>query len=267
MGGKGFLNEPVEGTDFMSLGTLRFYPEATNPKVRLDKVLIDAGLLGTETDRREATAKDQTTTDNKTEPKPWDAATPDSMQVIKAGVLASTKYWSNRVGKVGSVSALLTLVAGSISTFVDKIGDTVAVALIGGAALIAAATAIAVAVFVGTDQLARGTATAARHRGRADVIAAYFGALRETATVVVSKEEKDVEAARYAEYRFLLAYSTHPTSTSVTRKSNGVTDKVVNLRMINDQFEIYADNDWFETDDIKSFTTESPPATGAKPTI
>jgi hypothetical protein len=134
----------------------------TDPKVGLDELLQALQLLGTDTARKAGTT--------------FLGGTPPSLQVIKSGALASTKWVAGLVASVGGVTGAAAAVAGAIRTFSGDAGQPETVALIGGAAVLLGAVALALSVVVGTDLIARGMATSARHEGRAEVTSAFLAA-------------------------------------------------------------------------------------------
>jgi hypothetical protein len=134
-------------------------------KIGLGDLLVRLQLMATDAARKEAAQHTG-----------WWAKTPPSMQVIRSGTQAITKWWATSIAAVGGVSGLTAGVSGAIASARDAIGDAVVVALIGGAAVVLSATAISVALFVKADLDSRGQATAARHAGRAEVAAAFLHA-------------------------------------------------------------------------------------------
>nr|WP_221374203.1 hypothetical protein [Actinoplanes polyasparticus] len=79
-------------------------------------------------------------------------------------------------GAAGGISGVLAMVGAFFEVLMDNTNTPVAVALIGAAALVLSATAIAPALFVKADVESRGVATAARNTGRAAVAAAFLHA-------------------------------------------------------------------------------------------
>jgi hypothetical protein len=132
--------------------------------VSLNVMLESLQLIATDADRAVAAQSG------------WKDGTPASMQVIKSGALEITKFGTKTVGAVGGLAGVLAAVAGGITAFTTKVGEPVAIAFIGAAAFLLGSVAIALALFVKGDLEARGTATAARHAGRAEVAAAFMRA-------------------------------------------------------------------------------------------
>ncbi|GGQ55316.1 hypothetical protein [Couchioplanes azureus] len=134
-------------------------------KIGLADVLVRLQLMATDAAREKAA-----------ENSGWWAKTPPSMQVIRSGTQAVTRWWATAVAAVGGVSGLLAGISGAIGSMRNALGDAVVVALLGAAAVILAATAVSVAMFVRADLESRGQATAARHAARAEVAAAFLHA-------------------------------------------------------------------------------------------
>jgi hypothetical protein len=139
--------------------------EHVKPQVSLAELLMGLQLLAKDEARAQAASETR-----------WDAPTAGSVQVIKSGVLAITKWWTKACAGVGGITGLLAVIAGAITSVTTSIGEPITIALIGGGSLILAATAIAIALFVRADLDARGRATAARHIARAEVTAAFLQA-------------------------------------------------------------------------------------------
>jgi hypothetical protein len=134
-------------------------------RIGLGDLLVRLQLMATDAARKEA-AKNTG----------WWAETPPSMQVIRSGTQAISKWWATTIGAAGGLTGLTATVSAAIASTRNTIGDAVLVALIGAAAIILSATAISVALFVKADLDSRGQATAARHASRADVAAAFLNA-------------------------------------------------------------------------------------------
>jgi len=165
---------------------------AVQPSVSLDTLLQGLQLLATDEARDKA--KDETG---------WTAETLSSMQVIKSGTLAITKFWSKTVAAAGGgAAALLTIVGGYLKIFRENVGDPIAVSLFAGAALVLAAASIALAVIIKGDLDARGIATAARTEARAAVTAEF---LRTTAILKKVVDEKALGGALVDGKALLLA--------------------------------------------------------------
>jgi len=133
-------------------------------KVGLDEFLIALQLLATDSDRQKAVNLG------------WRGKTPASMQSIKSGATGLTRWWASAVATGGGITGLVGGVSALLAGAATEVGDAVLVALIGGSALVLAATALALALFVKGDLEARGTAAAARHAGRAEVAAMFLRA-------------------------------------------------------------------------------------------
>jgi hypothetical protein len=136
----------------------------TRPTVGLDELLRGLALLGTDSDRDTAAHHG------------WNDPTPASMQVIKSGATAATRWWIKTVGATGGLAGLVTTGTGFVRAVTDTVGTATTVALIAGGAVVLAAVAIALALFVSGDLQARGVATAARHAARGAVAAAFLQA-------------------------------------------------------------------------------------------
>jgi ketosteroid isomerase-like protein len=203
-------------------------------------LLTSLQLLATDTGRQ--AAADNTK---------WDADTPASMQVIKSGALSITKRWTKIVSRVGGgVSGVLAVFAGYVATVQKDLGDPVTVALIGAAALLASATALAIALFVKGDLEARGQATAARHAARGEIVAAF---LRATAALEAEKATSDA-ADRGAE--LLQALASFPGRMSVRTRAQPQLRLVTGLQKLADGgWEIYVVDDWVPLDQVTDFST------------
>ncbi|GAA0943710.1 hypothetical protein [Virgisporangium aurantiacum] len=136
----------------------------TRPTVGLDELLQGLALLGEESERATAAAGG------------WNDKTPPSMQVIKSGATAVTRWWSKWIAAVGGLAGAIPVVTGFFTTFIGDVGEAVTVALIAGGAVVFSATAIALALFVSGDLRARGHASAARQAARGVVTAAFLHA-------------------------------------------------------------------------------------------
>ncbi len=108
--------------------------------------------------------------------KAWADHTPESLQVIKSGATAFTKSWTNYANRAGGTAAALSLVAGGITGFFQKLAVPVpiTVTLIAGGSALGAAIAVSIAVVISADLSARGIASAARSSARAGVSAAFL---------------------------------------------------------------------------------------------
>ena len=156
--------EASDPVDAAALAELTWATPAVDvaPPIGLDELLQCLQFLATD----EARAKGATFT----------GGTPPSLQAIKSGALSSTKWASGLVAGIGGLTGAAAAAAGAIGTFSDTAGTAETVALIGGAAVLLGAVAMALSIFVGTDLMARGLATAARHEGRAKVASAFLTA-------------------------------------------------------------------------------------------
>jgi hypothetical protein len=157
----------------------------------------------------------------------WSAETPPSMQVIKSGALSITKTWTKRVTGAGiGVSVVLGGVGSGVAALTDGLTPAIGAALVGGIALVASATALALAIFIKADLDARGAATAARHAGRAEVAAAFLSAtapraapanVDEVATAAVAKIRKDEAAAQAVQAADVQAQAQQATQAAAAR--------------------------------------------------
>ena len=98
--------------------------------------------------------------------------TPESLQVIRAGALDVTKVWTSITGAAGLAGAVTTLGAAWKAA-----PDNLQITLVGGASVILAATAIAIALIIRSDVAGRATTTAALYRSRAQVSNAFLASL------------------------------------------------------------------------------------------
>jgi hypothetical protein len=89
-------------------------------------------------------------------------ATPYSMQVITAGSLALSKTAMRIITGLGGFAA----VGATVSSFFQNLDPAPQVALLGGAAIVLAASAISIAIVVRADVSARGSAQAAEYQAR-----------------------------------------------------------------------------------------------------
>jgi hypothetical protein len=140
-------------------------PAATKGKTNLDELLTGLGLKAAE---GEST--------NEGFEKEWNGATPASMQLITAGVTNMTKRGAQLVAGAGDVTGFVAIISGYIAGVSTDLGPGVTSALIGSGALILAASAIALAMFVSGDLEARGRAAAAQYVARGEVAAAFLRA-------------------------------------------------------------------------------------------
>jgi hypothetical protein len=169
--------------------------DITDP-VKLDNLLRGLRLLGSD----DARAKNKTL--------PWNGKTPASLQVIESGTLQVTQHLTKVAKAAGGWGSLVLVLSGGLTTGLQQahvagISNSVIVTLFGGAFVLASATAIALAVLVGADLLARGNASAARTSARGQVTAAFLqataslpGAVKTTADdakpqAVVAKPQCD----------------------------------------------------------------------------
>jgi hypothetical protein len=213
---------------------------ATDPQVGLYDLLTSLQLLATDTGRQEAAGKTK-----------WDDDTPASMQVIKSGALTITKTWTKIVSRVGGgVSGVLAAFAGYVATVREDVGDPVTVALIAAAAVLGAATAVALALFVKGDIEARGQATAARHAARGEIVAAF---LRATAGLEAEKAGNP-SADRSTEV--LHALAAFPGRVSVGTARRPQLQPVTGMqRLAGGACEIYVVDDWVPLSDVTDFST------------
>jgi len=156
--------EAAEPVDASNLSGLTWATSAldVSPPISLDALLQGLQLLATDAARKTGAS--------------FRGGTPASLQVIKSGALSITKWASGLVATVGGLTAATGAVAGAIGAFGDAAGAPETAALIAGSAVLLGLVAIALAVFVAADVLARGIATAARHEGRAEVASAFLSA-------------------------------------------------------------------------------------------
>ena len=171
------MNQPIDQTPTNAQQTLDGlkWPRTTTDvraQISLADLLIALQFLGTDAERVGAVQPG----------RKWDSDTPGSLQVLKSGVTGATKWWTKRAGAIGGATGVLAavggVVIGAIEPFRNALGEPLVVALIGGGALILAATLLSLAHFVNGDLMARAQATAARSAARAEVAATY---LRTTA--------------------------------------------------------------------------------------
>jgi hypothetical protein len=222
-------------------------------KVPLNELLQGLQLL----------ASDEARTKSSETNASWDAATPASMQVIKSGSLEITKYATKLVTRAGGGLGVVTAVAGIISSFIDKIGEPVTIALIGSAAVLLSSTAIALALFVKGDLEARGAATAARHQGRADVAAAF---LKATSGLPSKKTATTTSSTASFLGELLSAISAYPGIIKVTTSDYKGDTPVVGIRRlakdgrtdlllkITTTAGTGPDTDWVPITDVTTFT-------------
>lgn len=100
--------------------------------------------------------------------------TPYSLQVIKAGSLALTKWWTGIIAGVGGVTGLAALIARPW-TVAD---EPVKIAYVAAAAFLLAAVAVSIAIIVRSDVSARARAAQAEYLGRAQVATGFLEATR-----------------------------------------------------------------------------------------
>ena len=174
--------------------------------VQLDTLLQSLEFVATDEDRKTATAPDQA----------WNAETPPSMQVIKAGTMNLTKKSIAWVAGFGGIPGALAALAAIIVPFTGRVGEPVTVTLLGSAALIISAGAIALALLVKGDLEARGVATAARHEGRAEVTAAFLAA---TAAMPTKTARGKSSSGRTLSEDFFEALRAYPDKVRVTTAS------------------------------------------------
>jgi hypothetical protein len=212
----------------------------TAPQMGLYDLLTSLQLLATDTGRQ--AAADNTK---------WDADTPASMQVIKSGALSITKRWTKIVSRVGGgVSGVLAVFAGYVGTVQKDLGDSVTVALIGAAALLASATALAIALFVKGDLEARGQATAARHAARGEIVAAF---LRATAGL---EGEKAASGPVDRSAEVLQALTAFPGQVSVSTKEHPQLQPVTGVRRLADApCRVQVADGWVSISEVTGFST------------
>jgi hypothetical protein len=218
--------------------------------ISLDKLLQSLQLVATDDDRDTATAKS------------WKEDTPASMQVIKSGALGITKNSIAWVGSVGGITGAVTAITGVLTAFIGDVGEPVTIALIASAALLLSAVAVALALFVKGDLEARGVATAARHRGRAEVAAAFLEATGSMAAR--NRPDGHETQERTLLEDFFEALRAHPDEVRVTT-ANKPTPVVVNQmwRLSSDDelrlsIGSRGSRDEITLSEITGFTTASP---------
>jgi hypothetical protein len=137
-----------------------------DPPIGVTELLQAFQFLASDADRDDATRNNLK----------WDDPTPASMQVIRSGALTITKTGTKLIAGAGGLSAAIAAGTAAIAGPLKDLGPLVTSTLIGSAALILSFASIAIALFVKGDLEARGVATAARHEGRAAVVAAFLTA-------------------------------------------------------------------------------------------
>jgi hypothetical protein len=208
-----------------------------DPTVGLDDLLVGLQLMATDAARRDAAKKTG-----------WWATTPPSMQVIRSGTQALSKWWiaitagvGGSVGVVGTVTAWIT--AGN-----EKVGVPVVVTTIGSTALVLSATAIALALFVKADLDSRGAATSARHTGRAHVAAAFLHA-----TAALPAGDRGPLSAE----RLLQVLAAFPNKVQVATPASTGFSPVTGVRTRPDgrmQVQVAGQN-WIAIEDVERYTT------------
>lgn len=212
-------------------------------EIGLAKLLTSLQFLATDSARDVAVAQK------------WDGDTPASMQVIKSGTLEITKRWTKLVSNAGGGATVLATVAAVVSGVREDVGDPVTVALIGFAALLASATAIALAIFVSGDLEARGRATAARHTARGEVAAAFLAATAQ----LEGKPSAAGQAAPDLSNQILQALAAFPGRVFVSTQdaqNEGTQHLVTGIRRRADgQSSVYVVDDWVPLQEVTSFST------------
>ena len=214
--------------------------------VSLDVLLQALQLASKDEDRKAATARGIK----------WDAPTPASMQVIKSGTLGITKTGTKFVAGLGGGTGLLAVIAGTVTAFMDEVGEPVTVTLFAGAAVLLSAVVLALALFVSGDLQARGVATAARHAGRSEVASAFLNA---TATMPGSEPRAPTAQATSMATDFLAAFTALPGKTQVTTRRYDTPTLVTAVARTPDDTQLQlklANGDWVGVDEITRFTTE-----------
>lgn len=143
--------------------------EATDIADPLRVLLVDLGLLESSTDLEKGVS--------------LTGGTPASLQVIKAGALSVTKAWTALTASAGFAGASATLIAAWKAA-----SDNLQIALIGGASLILAATAIAIALIVRGDVGARAATTVELYRSRAQISNSFLAAVLAATTTSTTTE-------------------------------------------------------------------------------
>ena len=202
------MSEPAKTEDLQGLTwpTPAIDLSGEGVPIQLDTLLQSLQFVATDEDRKTATAPDQT----------WSAETPASMQVIRSGTLTLTKKSIAWIAGFGGIPGALAAIAAIIVPFTGEVGEPVTVTLLGSAALIISAGAIALALLVKGDLEARGVATAARHQGRAEVTAAFFAA---TAAMPTRKAVGKSSSGRTLSDDFFEALRAYPDKVRVTTAS------------------------------------------------
>jgi hypothetical protein len=95
---------------------------------------------------------------------------PDSLQIIESSALAINKGWAAIVAAVGGGGALATALGG----FYGGQPNGVKQAMIWGAAVVLAASVLAIALIIRSDVSGRAAATVATYRARADVVDVFL---------------------------------------------------------------------------------------------
>ena len=98
----------------------------------------------------------------------WRSDTPESLQVITAGVTALSKWWTGVVASVGGLGVIGT----AVGAFYGKIGNNSA--LLFSLAIIIATAFGTVAFIVKADLMARALATQARKSARATIVDGFL---------------------------------------------------------------------------------------------
>jgi hypothetical protein len=212
--------------------------------VPLNTLLQALQFLASDQDRKTATAATS-----------WDADTPASMQVIKSGALQITQTGTKVIAGFGGGAALLSAVAATISGFASDVGEPITVTLIASAAVLLSSVAIALALFVKGDLEARGLATAARHRGRAEIAAMF---LQTTAALPAAAAPSSGPRSASLPDDFLFAAGAFPKGIRVatTEWSELVSVDAMRRTGIDRALELRLHNgDWVDVGQVIKFVT------------
>jgi len=239
--------EAAKPVDASEISALKWATPAVDfdPPMGLDRLLQCLQLLATDAARKEGAS--------------WLGGTPASLQAIKSGALSSTKWASGAVATLGGVTGAIATIGGYVKSFGTNAGDAATVALIAGGAGLLGAVAIALAIFVGTDLLARGMATAARHQGRAEVASAFLTATAAMPSSTVTGTTPSSTGSRtVTELELMLALAAFPGKVLITTERHQ--DKLLKrIAFDSSRGEVFyaTGTDEVYIDEIKSFQVKA----------
>jgi hypothetical protein len=182
-----------------------------------------------------------------------DSDTPESLQVIQAGSLATSRLWTKLVG-AGTVGTA----AAGVAAFWNDQTDSVRIAVVLGAAIVLAAGAVGIAVILNADVRGRAAATVAQYQARSQVSTNFIESAVNFQTDLASTDaDADEQELADSTLELLVALSSFPKRLRVTRK-DGTSGMVKGVKRDPDEGVMVQvdDGDWVPATLIRSYASQ-----------